>query len=135
MERLIQAKIQLKKLLLLVLGLCFVLLYSCPVKKYLLLTFGKARAAQTEACEFQKSLSSHSEKIVYLRRQSAKPIVVVSNKALRPVLPPTFTLFTAANFIKDFADCRVAIFRAMLVRNGIVAGAPPRYLEVKRFRV
>ena len=135
MERLIQAKIQFRKLLLLVLGLCFVLLYSCPVKKYLLLTFGKARAAQTEACEFQKSLSSHSEKIVYLRRQQAKPIVVVAGRALRPVLPPDFTLTTAANFIKDFADCRVAIGRAVLARNGIIAGAPPRYLETMRLRV
>jgi hypothetical protein len=134
MERLIQAKIQLKKLLLLVLGLCFVLLYSCPVKKYLLLTFGKARAAQTEACEFQKSLSSHSEKIVYLRRQSAKPIVVAASRALRPV-KPALTLLTAADFIKDFADCRVAIGTAVLVRNDVIAGAPPRYLEMMRFRV
>jgi hypothetical protein len=135
MERLIQAKIQFKKLTWLVLGLCFVLLYSCPVKKYLLLTFGKARAAQTEGCEFQKSLSSHCEKIVYLRRQSAKPIVVIANRALRPVKPAALTLLTAANFIKDFADCRVAIGRAVLARNGVIAGAPPRYLEMMRFRV
>lgn len=120
MERLIQAKIQLKKLLLLVLGLCFVLLYSCPVKKYLLLTFGKARAAQTEACEFQKSHSSHSEKIVYLRRQQTTPVLLV---------------VVTTNLIKDFADYCVAVERAVPVRNFVIAKTLPRYLEVKRFRV
>ncbi len=122
MSRLIQTKIQLKKLLLLVLGLCFVLLYSCPVKKYLLLTLGKARAAQTETCEFQKSLSSHSERIVYLRRQSATPVLVA-------------VVAVTTNLIKDFADCRVAICRAVPVRNVVIPGALPRYLEVMRFRV
>lgn len=117
------------------LGLCFVLLYSCPVKKYLLLTFGGARATETESCEYQKNLSSHSEKIVYLRRQSIPPRVIVAGRANRPVMPPEFTLLTATSFATYFNNCRNAINRAVLARNNAIAGAPPRYLEVRRLRV
>ena len=66
-----QATVQFKKLTWLILGLCFVLLYSCPVKKYLLLKLAGARATESATTQFERDFSSHGERIVYLRRQGA----------------------------------------------------------------
>ncbi len=131
MQGLTQANIQIKKLTWLVLGVCFVLLYSCPVKKYLLLTFGKARAAETEGREFQKSGSSHCEKIVYLHREPAVLLVVASGRELRPVMPPAFTFFTTPIFSDVDNHHLETADRALLARDG----GPPLYLELMRLRV
>ena len=124
--------IQIKKLTWLVLGLCFVLLYSCPVKKYLLLTYGKARAAESATCSFQRDATGHCERIAYLRRPCFKSIGSVLAAAIRPATPPllSFLSLSFAGF-----DSHTAMGRAVLARNAAIAGAPPRYLEVKRFLI
>lgn len=127
-----KAKIQVKKLTWLTLGFCFVLLYSCPVKKYLLLTYGKARADESATCQFQKDVTFHCERIVYLRRPCVKSIGVVIAVAVRPAVPPTIFSFSSSVFPHD---CRAAIGCAMLARNSAIAGAPPRYLEERRFLI
>src|ERR1700744_3862611 len=88
-----QTLIQLKKLSWLMLAFCFVILYSCPVKKYLLLTFGNGRATETQTLQFQKDVYSHAEKIVYLRRQRAKEINSLIIHAVRPVVLPAPIFF------------------------------------------
>ena len=127
-----KSKMQVKKLTWLMLGLCFVLLYSCPVKKYLLLTYGGARAAESANCEFQRDVSGHSERIAYLRRPCLKSIGSILAVAIRPATPPI--LFSLSSFAYR-ADCRAAIGQALLARNGAIAGAPPRYLEERRFLI
>jgi hypothetical protein len=127
-----QEKIQIKKLTWLTLGLCFVLLYSCPVKKYLLLTYGGARADESATCQFQKDSSGHADRIAYLRRPCLKSIGGMLVAAIRPATPPV--LFSLSSFAFR-ADCRAAIGQAVVARNGAIAGSPPRYLEEQRFLI
>jgi hypothetical protein len=126
------ATIQIKKLTWLVLGLCFVLLYSCPVKKYLLLTYGKARAAESATCQFQRDATGHCERIAYLQRPCLKSVGSMLVAAIRPATPPTLQFFSLS--FSHFDD-HTAIARAVLARNAAIAGAPPRYLEMHRLLI
>jgi hypothetical protein len=123
-----QALIQFKKLSWLLLAGCFVLLYSCPVKKYLLMTFGNGRATETQSLQFQKDVYSHTEKIVYLRRQSAKTVIIISGQVVRPVTSSPERSF----FVTIPDNSREAISKAVLARNRAIGGAPPLWLGVKR---
>lgn len=125
-----QTRIQFKKLSWLLLAGCFVLLYSCPVKKYLLLTFGNGRATETQSLQFQKDVYSHTEKIVYLRRQSAKTVITIAGQVVRPVLLPVFGFF-----VVDRDNCRAAIGEAVQDRNSVIGGAPPLWLAMKRLLI
>jgi hypothetical protein len=128
-----QAKIQIKKLTWLTLGLCFALLYSCPVKRYLLLTYGNARAEESATCQFQKDVTVHCERVVYLRRPCLKPMGVVVGMAVRPSIPPL--LFSLSSPLYGTADCRLALGQALLARKDAIAGSPPRYLLERRFLI
>jgi hypothetical protein len=132
MNGLTQATIQVKKLTWLTLGFCFVLLYSCPVKKYLLLTYGKARADESATCQFQKDVTGHSERIAYLRRPCLKSIGGLLAAALRPATPPVLFSLSSSTYR---GDSRLAISQAVLARNGAIGGAPPRYLEERRLLI
>jgi hypothetical protein len=125
-----QTLIQFKKLSWLLLAGCFVLLYSCPVKKYLLLTFGNGRATETQSLQFQKDVYSHAEKIVYLRRQSAKTVITITGQVVRPLMSPVLSFF-----VVDRDNCRAAIGKALQDHNSVIGGAPPLWLAVKRLLV
>ena len=125
-----QTRIQFKKLSWLLLAGCFVLLYSCPVKKYLLMTFGNGRATETQSLQFQKDVYSHVEKIAYLRRQSAKTVIIISGQVVRPLMSPVFHFFVA-----DRDNSHEAVGRAVLARNRAIGGAPPLWLGVKRLLI
>jgi hypothetical protein len=125
-----QTHIQFKKLSWLLLTGCFVLLYSCPVKKYLLLTFGNGRATETQSLQFQKDVYSHTEKIVYLRRQSAKTVVTITGQVVRPLMSPVLSFF-----VVDRDNCRAAIGKALQDRNSVIGGAPPLWLAMRRLLI
>jgi hypothetical protein len=125
-----QALIQFKKLCWLLLGFSFLVLYSCPVKKYFLLTFGNGRATETQSLQFQKDVYSHAEKIVYLRRQSARSVLTIVGQTVRPVMTPLLSFFVPIRNIS-----REAIGRAVIARNRAVEGAPPLWLGVKRLLI
>ena len=130
-----QTLIQIKRQSWLLLALSFVLLYSCPVKKYLLLTFGNGRATETQSPQFQKDVYSHAEKIVYLRRQSARSISAGNFQVVRLIGQPVDHFIVISFFATDRDDSREAVGRAVLARNRATGGAPPRWLEVKRLLV
>ena len=125
-----QTLIQIKKLSWLLLAGSFVLLYSCPVKKYLLLTFGNGRATETQSPQFQKDVYSHAEKIVYLRRQSAKTVVTIIGQVVRPLMSPVLSFFAV-----DRGNRRAAIGEAVQDRNPVIGGAPPLWLGLKRLLI
>ena len=127
-----QAAIQLKKLTWLALGLCFVLLYSCPVKKYLLLHFGKARADESATCQFQKDATGHCERIAYLKRTCRKCFGVVTTN-IRPSTPPVMQFFSCSFF--PSYDHHAIFGRALSAHNAAIIGDPPRYLEVQRLLI
>jgi hypothetical protein len=128
-----KSKVQVKKLAWLTLGLFFAFLYSCPVKKYLLLTYGKARADESATCQFQKDAGFQGERIVYLRRPCLKTVGVVVAAAVRPAIPPKF--FSLSSFPCRYDDGRVNVRRSVFSRNSAIAGSPPRYLEERRFLI
>ena len=125
-----QIHIQIKKLSWLLLAGSFVLLYSCPVKKYLLLTFGNGRATETQSPQFQRDVYSHAEKIVYLRRQSAKTVTTIIGQVVRPLMSTVSSFF-----VVDRDDCRAATGEALQDRNPVIGGAPPLWLAVKRLLI
>jgi len=128
-----QTTIQIRKLTWLILGLCFVLLYSCPVKKYLLLHYGKARAEASATAQFQRDATGHCERIAYLRRTCRKGIGLFAAVALRPSTPPLFRFYSSSFFSSYPLD---AVFGgAASARYSAIAGAPPRYLEVQRLLI
>lgn len=130
MQSIPQALIQIKKLSWLLLAGSFVLLYSCPVKKYLLLTFGNGRATETQSLQFQKDVYSHTERIVYLRRQSAKKVVILIGQVVRPLMSPALSFF-----VVDRNECHVNIGEAVQDRNSAIGGAPPLWLGLKRLLI
>jgi hypothetical protein len=125
-----QALIQIKKLSWLLLGFCFVVLYSCPVKKYLLLTFGNGRASESQAVQFEKDVYSHVEKIVYLRRQSVKSVIVITGQVVRPVMSPVLSFF-----VTDRDNSRGAIGGSVQAPQSAIGGAPPLWLGMKRLLI
>jgi len=125
-----QALIQIKKLSWLLLGFCFVILYSCAVKKYLLLTFGNGRASDSQSVQFQKDVYSHAEKIVYLRRQSVKSIIVITGQVVRPVMSPVLSFF-----VTDRDNSRKAMGMAVQGPHSAIGGAPPLWLGVKQLLI
>lgn len=127
-----QAAIQFKKLTWLALGLCFMLFYSCPVKKYLLLHFGKARADESATCQFQKDATGHCDRIAYLKRTCRKGLGVVTS-AVRPSTPPVLQFFSTSFF--PSYDHHTVLDRALSARHVAIAGDPPRYLEVQRLLI
>jgi len=127
--------VQLKKLSWLLLGFCFVVLYSCPVKKYLLLTFGNGRATETRTLQFQKDVYSHADKIVYLRRQSAKSICTLTYLVVRPTGQPVNLFLAVSSFATGRDNSSEAIGRAVLAHNAAIGSAPPRWLAGKRLLV
>lgn len=59
---------KLKKTGWIIVGLCFVLLYSCPVKKFLILQFDKSAKPVTSTSHFINRGATNSIKIEFLRR-------------------------------------------------------------------
>ena len=131
MQGLTNAKITCRRLTWLLIGFCFVVLYSCPVKKYLLMTFAGASATETSTSSYQKDLTSYSVKIVYLSRRSTGYTIFAPSRAVRPVLPMPFQDFTLA-VRGDDAGCVAAMKHA---RQGAFDSAPPRWLEDLRLRI
>src|SRR6185437_4915396 len=117
-----QAAIQFKKLTWLLLGLCFLLLYSCPVKKYLLLHFGMARADESAICQFQTDATGHCERIAYLKRTCRKCFGVVT-AGIGPSTPPVVQFFSCSFLGSCGGQAHVG--RALSARNGGITGGPP----------
>ena len=90
MKGITQAEIRFRQSTWLTLGLCFVLLYSCPVKKFILLQFGKTDPAMTAAAQFKKNLSLQGVKIVYLNRNSPGHTAHTPVRSFNPVMPHLF---------------------------------------------
>jgi len=96
-------------------GLCFVLLYSCPVRKYVLI---KQHAG----------LSNSTAKIIYLGRRPAKTTAFVHLQTVRPVFPLAFAHFRLGIPARDE-------FMANAMRYNAIDGAPPGWLNNRRLLI
>ncbi len=67
------------------LGICFVLLYSCPVKKFLIIYFGKSHhPVKEDTLAFSKETPALCVQIVFLSRDSSVYTVKAPLRALGP---------------------------------------------------
>ena len=131
MKGITQAEIKIRQFTWLTLGLCFVLLYSCPVKKFILLQFGKADPATTAAAQFKKNLSLQGAKIVYLNRNSSGYSVQTLIRSFNPVMPPIFN--AGMTTVPHPGQAGAAINR--LPKGSESADHLPLYLQILRLRV
>jgi hypothetical protein len=97
-------------------GLCFVLLYSCPVRKYVLI-------------RQHASVSNSTAKIIYLGRRGAKTVAFESVRDMRPLLLLDFALFRLG---VAPTNERLA---ASAMRNNAIDGAPPGWLMDRRLLI
>jgi hypothetical protein len=131
MKGITQAEIRIRQFTWLTLGLCFVLLYSCPVKKFILLQFGKADPAMTAAAQFRKNLSLQGAKIVYLNRNSSGYNTRRLVRSFNPVIP---SLFNSSILTSRYpGQAGLSADRPSTDRKG--ADHLPLYLQILRLQV
>lgn len=129
-----QAKKKFGQITWLMLGLCFVLLYSCPVKKFLILYFDKTHSEENASAHFMKAHSAQSVKIVYLRRDSFGYTTVLSTaRPFRPDFPSPWTSMLAS--YGPTGGDRLSATINPLQLHSQQAFDPPRYLQLLRLRI
>jgi hypothetical protein len=123
-----QAKKKFGQITWLMLGLCFVLLYSCPVKKFLILYFDKTHSEENASAHFMKAHSAQSVKIVYLHRDASVYAALSSARPFRPLFPSPWTGIPAFGNLTGGNSGSAAATQLPLYHQRAFAGDPPRYL-------
>jgi hypothetical protein len=116
------------------LGVCFVLLYSCPVKKFLILHFAKTHPAQGTEAEFIKAHSAADVRIAYLHKDTSVYTVPSTRRSFRPVDPSSFPF---RPFLYSLAG-EENLLQAnghLLAENRTTVYGPLRYLQLLRLRI
>src|ERR1700744_3015276 len=134
MDRFTPAKKKCRQISWLALGVCFVLLYSCPVKKFLILCLEKVQPAESNTAAFMKAYAAPGVKIAYLHKDATVYSVPSAGRSVRPTDPSSVS-FIPAMYTQPGAD---ALLQASVlsVSGGIAAaGRPPRYLQLLRLRI
>ena len=116
------------------LGVCFVLLYSCPVKKFLIICLDKIQPPDTATAQFMKACSAPGVKIAFLHKDATVYAVPSAGRSVRPIDPSSFP-FQPAMYSRSGAD---VLLRACGLPNSdrqAAIGGPPRYLQLLRLRI
>ncbi|HEY4062117.1 MAG TPA: hypothetical protein VGM30_09465 [Puia sp.] len=135
MKSIVSVKIVFRQITWLFLGLCFVVLYSCPVKKFILLTFDKTHPLGTGSSHFRKDLSLQVGKIVYLNRASSRYTVSAPVRVLKPAMPPRFAALTVSSGFTASKHDQPAKQLLQLYRQRAFAIDPPMYLQCRRWQI
>jgi len=126
-----QAKKKFGQVTWLIMGLCFVLLYSCPVKKFLILYFDKSQPAESASAQFMKAHSAVSVKIVYLHKDPASYTLGALTRPSRHGIPSHDYISSFYFLTADGKNCPAADVLAQLRQRRLTCG-PPRYLQMLR---
>jgi hypothetical protein len=129
-----QAKKKFGQITWLMLGLCFVLLYSCPVKKFLILYFDKTHSEENASAHYMKAHSAQSVKIVYLHRDASVYTAISSARPFRPLFPSPWTDIPASGPTGG-GRLSASLNPLQLHSQQSFAGDPPRYLQLLRLRI
>jgi len=116
------------------LGVCFVLLYSCPVKKFLIICLDKIQPADNATAQFMKAYSAPGVKISYLHKDATVYAVPWAGRSVRPVDPSSFP-FLPAMYSRPGVDGMLPICARSLSDRQRAIGGPPRYLQLLRLRI
>ena len=116
------------------LGVFFVLLYSCPVKKFIILYLDKTHPGQSATAQFTKAYSVSGEKIAYLHKDSSVYTVATPGRSTRPADPLHVDYLPAAYAAFGTDDLPGISDRSADDRIPFIIG-PPRYLQLLRLRI
>jgi hypothetical protein len=134
MDRFTPAKTKFKQISWLVLGVCFVLLYSCPVKKFLILCLDKIEPGDNATAQFTKGYSAPGVKISYLHKDATVYTVPSAGRSVRPTDPSSIS-FIPAIYIQLETDGLLQAGGQSLSGVCAALGGPPRYLHLLRLQI
>jgi hypothetical protein len=123
------------------LGLCFVTLYSCPVKKFLIVHFDKVSTPGSASGHIDKHFSSQNTRIAYLNKNNfsfykipASPVMATPTD--EPVIPDWNFLLSALLLFLGLSYAQTKRAAATGTANGnTIEGAPPLYLQLLRLQI
>src|ERR1700744_2699204 len=98
MDRFTPDKKKFRQISWLVLGVCFVLLYSCPVKKFLILCLDKIQPGENATAQFTKGYSAPGVKISYLHKDATVYTVPSAGRSVRPTDPSSISFLSVICF-------------------------------------
>jgi hypothetical protein len=131
MHRFQQAKKKFGQITWLMLGLCFVLLYSCPVKKFLILYFEKPHGEESASAQFMKAHAAQSVKIAYLHRDSTAYTIGSTERPAFPHPRPNLPACAAATT----GNSNPGTSLPSGGQSATFSGDLPRYLQLLRLRI
>lgn len=134
MYRSTQARKKFGQISWLMLGVCFVLLYSCPVKKFLILCFDKTQPAENATAQLMRAYSAPGVKIAYLNKDVSVYAVTSSGRSIRPNDPSSFPFQPALHSLMGVDGLLRTSGLLTSDRHG-APGSPPRYLQLLRLRI
>ena len=116
------------------LGVCFVLLYSCPVKKFFIICLDKIHPADNATAQFMKAYSAPGVTISYLHKDATVYAVPSAGRSVRPIDPSSFP-FQPAMYSQHGEDVLLGACGLCLSDRQAAIGGPPRYLQLLRLRI
>jgi hypothetical protein len=134
MDRFAPAKKKCRQISWLMLGVCFVLLYSCPVKKFLIICLDKIQPPDNTTAQFMKAYSAPGIKISYLHKDATVYTVPSAGRSVRPTDPSSIS-FIPAMYIQPGTDGLLQAGGLSLSGGCAALGGPPRYLQLLRLRI
>jgi hypothetical protein len=129
-----QAKKKFGQITWLMLGIFFVLLYSCPVKKFIILVLDKTQPGESANAQFMKAYSVSGEKIAYLHKDACVYTAATPGRSIRPADPLHVDYLSAAYSAFGTGDLGGPQARPANDRITFTIG-PPRYLQWRRLRI
>jgi hypothetical protein len=118
----------------LMLGVFFVLLYSCPVKKFIILYLDKTHPGQSATAQFTKAYSVSGEKIAYLHKDASVYTVAAPGRSIRPADPLHVDYLPAAFAAFGTDDLQGIRDKSANDHISFIIG-PPRYIQLLRLRI
>jgi hypothetical protein len=134
MYRSTQAKKKFGQITWLMLGVFFVLLYSCPVKKFIILCLDKAQPGESANAQFMMAHAVSAAKIAYLHKDACVYAVAAPGRSIRPADPLHVDYLPAAYAASGTDDLRGIRDRSANDGISFIVG-PPRYLQLLRLRI
>jgi hypothetical protein len=134
MDRFAPAKKKCRQISWLMLGVCFVLLYSCPVKKFLIICLDKIQPVENATAQFTKGYSAPGIRISYLHKDATVYAVPSAGRSVRPIDPFSIS-FIPAMYIQPGADGLLQAGGLSLSGVCAALSGPPRYLRLLRLRI
>ncbi len=119
------------------LGLCFAILYSCPVKKFLIVHFDKVNVPVSASSHFDKNSSSRNTKIAYLNRNNFSYKILGSAASVKPPFIPDWTPFLSTLLLLLGLSPLFVKLRALAktANRNATEGSTPLYLQLLRLQI